>query len=42
MPDTTDARAEWIHRLWKIAIYFVVIGATIAVSTVLADWLHPR
>jgi len=34
--------AEWIQRLRQIALYFLLIGATIALSTLLAHWIHRR
>ena len=38
--QTAAARAEWIQRVRQIALYFLLIGATIALSTILANRIH--
>lgn len=53
MPDNTVAPAgpvspkaapvaEWIQRFRKIALYVVVMGVVIALTTIVAQWVHPR
>ena len=50
MPDNTvtpgvppaSPKAEWIERFRQIALYVVVIGVVIALTTIIAQWVHPR
>lgn len=36
-----DARPEWAKQLWRIAFYFAVIAATVALSSIIAYRVHP-
>jgi hypothetical protein len=34
-------RSERMPRLWLIGLYVAGIGATLAIATIVAHWLHP-